>query len=326
MMRVSCELFINDDAIAAVLLGESAVMRRVREQVRRVAPLDLPVLVQGPTGAGKELVARALHAASGRPGHFVPFNICAIPDALFEATLFGHVRGAYTGATRDVPGHLKEADQGTAFADEISGLPLVLQPKLLRAVETRVYRPVGASADRQSDFRWVSASNEELAALATSRRFRSDLAERLSTFVISVPPLAARREDIPLLVRHFLTQSSVHRSGSRIEMSAAALQVLVAYNWPRNVRELRNVVERAGAFARTPLITADDIVSAMATTNATPSKGPLGNRAETERRALLAVLVAAEWDTALVAARLRVHRATVYRRMDRLGIARSRAG
>lgn len=317
-----CEWVAGEDAVDALLLGDSAVMRRVREQVRRVAPIDLPVLIQGPTGAGKELVAQALHAASGRPGRFVPFNICAIPESLFEATLFGHVRGAYTGATRDAPGHLQEADAGTAFADEISGLALALQPKLLRAVETRVYRPVGDRVDRCSDFRWVSASNEPLGALIASHRVRRDLAERLSTFMIEVPPLAARREDIPLLVRHFLAHSSVNHARGRLEMNSAALGVLGAYEWPHNVRELRNVVERVCAFADTAIITAEDIVAAIGTTSATPSRVPVETRAEAKRRELLAALVEAQWDTTVVAERLSVHRATVYRRMDRLGIAR----
>src|SRR6185436_15443756 len=186
------------------LLGESPVMCRVRALIAMVAPTRLPVLVHGATGTGKEIVAAAIHAESGRRGAFVAFNVCAIGDSMFEDALFGHVRGAYTGAVQDAQGFLREANSGTAFFDEISGLALPLQAKLLRAIELGVFRPIGARHDATSDFRVVAATNEHIHDLVANGRFRADLAHRLGGVVIDLPPLAERVEDIGLLARHFV--------------------------------------------------------------------------------------------------------------------------
>jgi len=313
-----------EHVIAERIIGVSSAIRRVREQIARVARLDLPVLIQGPTGSGKELVARALHAASQRPGRFVAFNVCAIPESLFEGTLFGYVKGAYTGAVSGASGYLADADHGTAFADEISGLPLSLQPKLLRAVELREYQQLGSSTDRRSNFRLVTATNEDLTALVAAGRFRSDLAERLSTIVIDVPPLADRREDIRLLVRYFASRAAANASGDVTTFDEDAMRVMQTYDWPRNVRELRNVVERACAFASGPTINADEVVSAMGKHGRQQSAPAPTKGEEVERRQLLALLAEMGWDTARAAERLGVHRATIYRRMQRLGIPASR--
>lgn len=309
-----------EQLIAEQIIGDSLAIRRVREHIARVAALDLPVLIQGPTGSGKELVARALHAASGRSGRFVAFNACAIPEPLFEATLFGYAKGAYTGAVSHATGHLADADHGTAFADEISGLPLSLQPKLLRAVELREFRPLGTNADRRCDFRFLSATNENLASLVEAGRFRSDLAERLSTIIIDVPPLAERREDIPMLVRHFACRAAANALCRETTFDDDAIRTLQAYDWPRNVREFRNVVERACVFANGSIITVSDIIVAMGRPMSEQSRRTVVSRSDVERRELLAVLEATDWDTAQAAMRLGVHRATVYRRMERLRI------
>jgi transcriptional regulator with PAS, ATPase and Fis domain len=158
--------------LSDILVGASPAMQRVRSQVERFAPLDIPVLVSGPTGSGKELVGAALHRLSGRAGRYVPFNVCAISDTMFEDALYGHVRGAFTGAACETRGYLAEADNGTLCLDEISGLSLGLQAKLLRAIETKSYRQLGASADRRSNFRVVSATNEELSDLVRRGQFR----------------------------------------------------------------------------------------------------------------------------------------------------------
>src|SRR5678816_48003 len=171
------------------LIGDSFPMQRLRALIARVAPTNVPVLIEGATGTGKELVAAMLHRLSGRGGAFVPFNVCALPDSMFEDALFGHVKGAYTGAAGDTLGYLREANGGTAFFDEISGLALGLQPKLLRAIETRTIRAVGSSRDVTSDFRVVAATNECLDELVDAGRFRADLNHRLSGLVLTVPTL-----------------------------------------------------------------------------------------------------------------------------------------
>ncbi|HEY0779190.1 MAG TPA: sigma 54-interacting transcriptional regulator [Gemmatirosa sp.] len=251
-------------SLAAILLGDSRPMRHLRAAIARLGPSALPVLITGPTGAGKELVARGLHVASRRLGGLVAFNVCAVGDALFESAVFGHVRGAFTGAVADSPGYLAEADRGTAFLDEVGALSLGAQAKLLRAVELREFRPVGAARDRRSDFRLVSATNENIEVLVRAGRFRADLAERLGGVVLDVPPLAARREDIPALVMHFAaaaadaTATTPRHVGSAnrpvvgasvVEFSPEALGLLQAHAWPRNVRQLRHAVERALAWS-----------------------------------------------------------------------------
>jgi DNA-binding NtrC family response regulator len=246
--------------VDALLLGESCVMRRLRADVVRAARTRLPVLIQGPTGAGKEVVAQALHRASGRRGALVAFNVCAVADTLFEPAVFGSVRGAFTGATTDTPGFLAEAHGGTVFLDEIGGLPLSSQAKLLRAVETQTFRPVGARADRRSDFRVVSATNEEVEALVDAGRFRADLAERLAGIVVHVPPLAAHPGDIPTLVRHF----AARLEGAQVRaFTDGALDVLATYAWPRNVRELKHAVERALAWTAEDVVDADVVAAVL---------------------------------------------------------------
>jgi DNA-binding NtrC family response regulator len=171
-------------AADALLIGEAPAVRRLRRTVERIAPSRLPVLIEGPTGSGKELVAELLHQRSGRRGELVAFNVCAIGETMFEDALFGHVRGAYTGASGDAPGFLREAHGGTVFLDEIGGLPPLLQPKLLRALETGVFRPIGSARDSTSDFRLVSATNDGIESLVAAGRVRADIAHRLSGFVV----------------------------------------------------------------------------------------------------------------------------------------------
>lgn len=300
---------------SVTIVGESAAMKALRTLISRFAELDLPVLIQGPTGSGKELVARALHEASGRPGRFVAFNVCAVADSMFEDALFGHVRGAFTGATTDSPGYLLEADKGTIFLDEIGGLAPPLQAKLLRAIETREFRPVGARADRRSDFRVVAATNEPVDNLMVQGSFRPDLAHRLSAVVLDVPPLRDRPDDIPALVGHFV--ASRRNGEANIKFTTRALRTLQQYGWPGNVRELRNVVERSIALAREKRVTRDDICASLGS-GLLPSSANDG-RAFARNR-LQEVLEECDWNVGAAAERLGVHRATIYRRMRRLGI------
>jgi DNA-binding NtrC family response regulator len=309
------------DPIAALIIGETPAVRRLRALVARLAPTALPVLVHGPTGAGKELVARALHLASGRTGRHVAFNVCAVAESMFEDALFGHVKGAFTGAAGDSPGFLAEANGGTVFLDEIGELPMAPQAKLLRALETHEFRPVGARHDRRSDFRVVAATNRPLTALAAEGQFRLDLLHRLSGFVLELPALAARLDDLPLLARHLL-HALPGRAGA--ELSAGAVALLQQQAWPGNVRELRHVVERAAILSATNAVGREAVAEAL---ELAAAHAPIAHDAPAgfAQRRLLEVLEHCGWDTVLAAEQLSVHRATVYRRMKRLGIDTTRA-
>jgi len=296
-----------------LIVGTSQALAHVRELIRIVAPTRLSVLIHGETGTGKELVAAALHEESGRRGSMVAFNVCAIADTMFEDSLFGHVRGAFTGANFDSAGFLKEADGGTAFLDEVSGLPAGLQPKLLRVIETGIFRPVGASRDARSDFRVVSATNQRLSELVESATFRADLAHRLSGVVIQIPALRDRAEDIPALVRHFLTQWAPE---APTVVDPAVLSMMMERQWPGNIRELRQVVESSAVFGSN-VIDRDSFALAVSSRSENCDVLPMPISA---RGRLLAELERLGWNTRAVAAGLGVHRATVYRWMRRYRI------
>jgi DNA-binding NtrC family response regulator len=295
------------------LVGGSYAMRALRETIRRVAPSPVPALILGPRGAGKELVAHAVHELSGRAGPMVAFNACAIADSMFEDALFGHVRGAFTGALADAPGYLAEADRGTAFFDEVSGISLANQTKLLRAFETRAFRPVGGVRDRRSDFRLLSATNEDLTALVRSGRFRADLADRVSVCVLHVPPLRERLEDLPALIAHLVSQIIPSRP---LAMSASAQRAFAHHDWPGNVRELKHVLERI-ALATDGVVTRATVEAVLITDRRVDREV---TRQEFERRRLLGVVESLEWDIGAIAAHFGIHPATVYRRLQRLRI------
>jgi DNA-binding NtrC family response regulator len=236
------------------LVGRSTAMRALAAAARRVARLRLPVLIRGESGTGKELVARALHDESPRvSGPFVALNAAAISRELAESELFGHKRGAFTGAVRDRRGAFREAQGGTLFLDEIGAVPLDLQAKLLRAVEEGLVRPVGGEAPAPVDVRLVAATCEPLEAMVEARTFRADLFERLAVCVVSVPPLRERAEDIPSLASHLLEVSDL---GDR-SVSLDAVAALRSHRWPGNVRELRNVLVQAALGASTVIEAAD---------------------------------------------------------------------
>lgn len=298
------------------LVGESEPMRRLRALIATIAPTRLSVLIEGATGTGKELVAAHLHEASGRNGALVAFNVCALGESMFEDALFGHVRGAYTGAVGESLGLLREANGGTAFFDEISGLPPGLQAKLLRAIETGVFRPIGAARDAQSDFRVVAATNERIGGLVSEGRFRADLGHRLSGIVLAVPSLAERVEDIPMLVAHFVQRADSSRTAN---VTPAALRLLQERDWPGNIRELKQVIDAAIAFSGAGL-DADAVRMALAH-RSVPSSAPVHDTFIYERHQLSEALKRCAWDTEQTAVALGINRATVYRRIKRLGIA-----
>jgi DNA-binding NtrC family response regulator len=293
------------------LIGGSPVMHRLRERIAKAARSPLSVLIEGPTGSGKELVAAALHTESGRTGRFVGFNVCAIGDSVFEDALFGHVRGAFTGASGDSPGLLREAHQGTAFLDEVSGLQIGLQAKLLRALETGEFRPVGGRRDVCSNARIISATNEDLGALVAAQRFRPDLAHRLAGVTICVPSLAERAEDVRQLARYFLDNAGF----GAMKICDGALDLLQHRAWPGNVRELKNFVEWAAVLARDEL---DEGTVKQAVATRWMRESPEGVAAEVLE--LRALLVRHNWNKPRAAEELGVHRATIYRRMQRLQI------
>jgi DNA-binding NtrC family response regulator len=290
-------------------------MRQLRALITTVAPSRVPVLIEGETGTGKELVAALLHRASGRTGAFVAFNVCAIGDSMFEDALFGHAKGAYTGAVAESLGFLREANGGTAFLDEISGLPLALQAKLLRAIETGVFRPIGASRDARSDFRPIAATNESLGSLVDAGRFRADLRHRLSGVVLRLPTLAERVDDIPELVEYFVRHASARDTRVRDD----AISLLVESPWPGNVRELKQVIDAAVAFSR-GCVDRAAIESAMANRGCARRPQTVALTRLAERSELVRVLERSHWNTEHAATMLGIHRATIYRRMKRHGI------
>jgi DNA-binding NtrC family response regulator len=256
------------------LIGASRAMSGVIEQVRTVAATDASVLLAGESGTGKELIARTIHWNSARrDGPFVAVNCAAIPDALLESELFGHVKGAFTGADRARRGLFAEANGGTLFLDEIADMPLALQVKLLRVLQDKLVRPVGGNEEVQLDLRVISASNSDLPAEVREGRFREDLYYRLAVIPIRLPSLRERPEDIPLLAQHVLDRVATTLNRRFEGFSDEALARLAAHRWPGNVRELENVVERAATLARAPVIGAADLGLDTA------APGPLETRA-----------------------------------------------
>jgi DNA-binding NtrC family response regulator len=235
---------------APQLVGEDVSLRKVFAGLQRAAATDTTVLLEGESGTGKELFARSLHALSPRAdAPFVAINCAAIPETLLETELFGHEKGAFTGAVARKPGKFEMAHRGTLFLDEIGDLPLSLQAKILRALEERRFERVGGTASVQVDVRLVAATNRGLRAAVAARRFREDLFFRLSVFPITVPPLRDRPGDIPLLARYFVDRFCRDMKKKPIALSPAALEQLVSYRWPGNVRELQNCIERAVILA-----------------------------------------------------------------------------
>jgi len=242
------------------MLGNSPPMQELFEQIRRVARADGPILITGPSGSGKEMVARAVHAESRRAERaLVAVNCAAIPAELMESEFFGNVAGAFTGAERDRTGLFREADGSTLFLDEISEMPLALQARLLRALQDGRIRPVGAEHEEQVDVRVVAATHRDLAALVEAGEFRADLYYRLETFQLEVPPLAARGEDLETLAQRLLLQHAESTGQPARRLGERVLECLRAHDWPGNVRELNNVIERAATFCNGEVVTVADL-------------------------------------------------------------------
>ncbi|MDB5814340.1 MAG: putative two component, sigma54 specific, transcriptional regulator, Fis family [Rhodocyclales bacterium] len=245
----------GDNAWRSEFVTRSPIMEDFLQQARLVASSEVSVFIRGPSGAGKELLARAIHKASSRAkGPFVGINCGAIPEALLESELFGHVKGAFTGAHRDHDGLFQSARGGTLFLDEIGDMPLTLQVKLLRVLEEREVRPVGATRSLPTNVRMISATHRNIDAERSEGRFRDDLYYRLNVVSLNVPALAERREDIPLLTNHFLQQLAERYQRGQLAFAPDAMEMLVAAPWPGNVRQLLNVVEQTVALSTTSII------------------------------------------------------------------------
>ena len=282
------------------IIGESPGLLAAVDYARRAAGSARPVLVTGATGTGKELIARLVHRESQRgAGPFVPVNCAAIPPALLESELFGHEAGAFTGAARRRAGYFELADGGTIFLDEIGDLAAALQVKLLRAIESGEFYRVGGSRPLCVDARVVAATNRDLEAAVASGAFRADLFYRLNVLRVSLPPLARRPGDVPLLARYFLRRKGEEMKKPALELAPEALEVLEAYAWPGNVRELANVIERAVVLARSGRIELaelppDLVRRAPEEEKGSPFSSPM-TLAEAERRAVLAALLHTGW-------------------------------
>ena len=305
------------------LVGNSPALESVLEQVQRVAPTDSTVLLQGETGTGKELIARAIHNISSRCGRpYIKLNCAAIPFDLLESELFGHEKGAFTGAIAQKIGRFELADKGTLFLDEVGDIPLALQPKLLRVLQEQEFERLGSTRTHQVDVRLVAATNRDLAGMVKQGKFRSDLYYRLNVFPIALPPLRARREDIPGLVAHFV-EIFGRRMGKQIEsIPPETMSTFSSYEWPGNIRELQNFIERS-------VILSDGTVlcSPLAELKPSPEAESLGaiTLEEAERDHIRKTLETTRWVVAGpsgAAARLGIPRSTLYFRMQKLGISR----
>jgi formate hydrogenlyase transcriptional activator len=308
------------------IIGNSAALSRVLRQVEAVAPTGSTVLIQGETGSGKELIARAVHNLSQRRKHsFVKLNCAAIPTGLLESELFGHEKGAFTGAIAQRIGRFELASQGTIFLDEISEIPVDLQPKLLRVLQEREYERLGSSRTLRTDARLIAATNRNLSEMVEEQKFRSDLFYRLNVFPIYVPPLRERKEDIPFLVRHFAQHFARNMTKEIDTISAETMNSLSNYSWPGNIRELQNVIERAVILTKGPVLKVSlaDLKSKSLDTNGYVNGAT--TLEEVERKHILSILEQTNWVFAGpngAAAKLGMKRPTLQFRMQKLGISR----
>jgi formate hydrogenlyase transcriptional activator len=302
------------------IVGQSSALHHVLGLVETVAPSDSTVLLLGETGTGKELIARAIHDRSRRKDRtFVKLNCAAIPTGLLESELFGHERGAFTGAISQKVGRLELADQGSLFLDEVGDIPVDVQPKLLRALQEREFERLGSTHTKRVDIRLVAATNRDLEKMIENREFRSDLYYRLNVFPIRIPPLRERPDDIPLLVRYF-TQKYGRRMEKKIEtIPAAAMKKLTAWHWPGNIRELENFIERSVILTQSSAL---QVPMSELGNNGKAISVPEGRQPD-ERAEILRVLKATNGRVAGpqgAAERMGIKRTTLISRMKKLGI------
>jgi transcriptional regulator with PAS, ATPase and Fis domain len=314
-----------DESPLQRLVGNSTAMQQVAHLVSRMAKSRFPVLILGETGTGKEVVARTIHGLEGR-GPFVVVDCSSLVGPLMESELFGYAKGAFTGAHVQKLGLLDAANGGTAFFDEIGELPLDLQQKLLRALQEKEFRAVGGVAQRQSNFRVIAATNRDLAKEVEKGRFREDLYYRLNVMRVRIPPLRERKEDIPLLIEHFVAK---HGTGQRIPTDT--MDALLQYDWPGNVRELEHTVQHMIAMNSGQYMSRGDLPSSVSNklreATQSPAMSPVFQDAqdvlplaEVEKRAILRALEVAKGDRTLAATMLEIGRTTLYRKLKEYGL------
>jgi len=314
---------LQDSRRAHSIVGNSLQIRQLLDMVRQVAPSHATVLLQGESGTGKELVARALHTSSARANKpFIALNCAALPESLLEAELFGHEKGAFTGATARRQGRFELADGGTLFLDELGEMSPQVQVKLLRVLQEGEFERVGGTQTIKVDTRIVAATNKDLKSEVEGGRFREDLFYRLNVITITLPPLRDRREDIPLLAQHFLTvyAAKAAKNGKRVAgISREALTALTAWRWPGNVRELENVIERAVVLCHTDTILVEDLPQDQREVEPTDPRSitiPIGTPLEeVERMLIQETLVAVKGDKRLAAQLLGIATRTIYRKI-----------
>jgi formate hydrogenlyase transcriptional activator len=316
---------IRSEHLFDEIIGRSTALRRVLKEIQTVAPTDSTVLITGETGSGKELVARAIHQLSARRDNaFVKLNCAAIPTGLLESELFGHEKGAFTGAINQRIGRFELANRGTVFLDEFGEIPLELQPKLLRVLQEREFERLGSTRTLRTDARLIGATARDLEALAHEQKFRWDLFYRLNVFPIHVPPLRDRREDIPMLVRHFAQQFARRMKKTIETIPSETMDALTSYEWPGNIRELQNLIERAVILSPGP--TLDVPVAALnGRKHGAASRDEGQTLEEAERRHIVSALESSRWvigGANGAAARLAMKRSTLQFRMRKLGIVR----
>lgn len=315
------------------IIGSSPALEAVLEKVERVAPTDSTVLIEGETGTGKEVIARAIHALSARYGRpFIKVNCAAIPLDLLESELFGHEKGAFTGAIAQKIGRFEMADTGTLFLDEVGDIPVVLQPKLLRVLQEQEFERLGSGRTHKVNVRLVAATNRQLMEMVTHNEFRIDLYYRLNVFPIALPPLRERREDIPALVTHFV-DAFARRMGKPIQcIPPETMEAFLSYSWPGNIRELQNLIERAVIMANDevlpnplPALVPTKVIYPAVPQAVTKSERTPRTLRDSERALILQALEATGWivgGSTGAAAQLGLKRTTLLHRMKRLGIQR----
>jgi DNA-binding NtrC family response regulator len=314
---------IDELSAADFVIGESPAMHKVMELIRQVAQTNATVMIRGESGTGKELVARTIHANSQRKYFpIVPINCGALPDSLLESELFGHERGAFTGAQFRRKGRFEMADGGTLFLDEIGSITPKMQVDLLRVLETSEVMRLGGSRPVIVDFRVICATNEDLEKMVADGRFRQDLYYRINVFSITLPSLRERRQDIPTLARHFMGKLAMQMDKRVSDISPEALQKIVAYDWPGNVRELANAIERAMVVSRHDVIQAGDLPVALPEAQA--GSAPAGDSlADMEKAHIAVILGRTRWNITAAADILQIDRATLYNKIKKYGLQRA---
>jgi transcriptional regulator with PAS, ATPase and Fis domain len=312
------------------MVGKDPAMQKIFEIIPVVAASDATVLIEGPTGTGKDILAKVIHNVSPRADKpLVKVNCAALPDNLLESEMFGYVKGAFTGAEKDKPGRFQEADGGTIFLDEIGDLPLALQAKLLRVLEDKEFYPLGSRKTTKVDVRIISATNQNLDRLVREKSFREDLYYRLNVMRLELPPLKARRADIPLLIAHILKRMKATRDTRADRFANDAMEVLLNYDYPGNIRELENIIEHALIVCRDTVIERSHLPLALrhgiATELPAEAKRSFEQEIEFSEKGLIAdKLREHNWHKGKTAAALNINRSTLWRKMKKYNLTRQR--